>query len=142
MIKIAVNFLGRRQAFGSSRTALARIVCRAARAALRREKKKNGIVSITLTDDQAMKRFNRQYRKIPYPTDVLSFSQDGEDGLLGDILISVPTARRQAGKFLYREIALLAIHGCLHLLGYDHKLKYQQAIMWRKQELILEGLKV
>lgn len=127
---------------GRDRAALARIVRRAARATLRREKKKNGILSISLTDDQVIKKFNRQYRKISYSTDVLSFSQDGEEGLLGDILISVPTARRQAGKLFHREIALLAIHGTLHLLGYDHKLKHEQTIMLRKQVAILEKLRV
>ncbi|MDO8588782.1 MAG: rRNA maturation RNase YbeY [Armatimonadota bacterium] len=86
-------------------------------------------VSVLLTDDKRIQAFNRQYRNIDRPTDVLSFSQreDGTPpcragGLLGDVMISVETAVRQArerGKPVDDEIDLLAGHGLLHLLGYE-----------------------
>jgi len=89
----------------------------------------NTEVSILLTDDARIRELNRQYRKIDRPTDVLSFSQTEEEDhpntsndVLGDIVISVETARRQAlelGRDPDDEIDLLAAHGALHLLGYD-----------------------
>jgi probable rRNA maturation factor len=85
-------------------------------------------VSIALVDDAAIQALNKQYRGIDQPTDVLSFTQEGEMAipgapkLLGDIVISVDTAARQAhagDRSLDEEAAQLAIHGLLHLLGYD-----------------------
>jgi probable rRNA maturation factor len=80
-------------------------------------------------DDAAIARLNADYRGTPRPTDVLSFSQiegAGPEGghLLGDVVISVETARRQArerGRPLDEEVAALLVHGVLHLLGYDHE---------------------
>lgn len=86
-------------------------------------------VSLALVDDEAMRELNRQYRGIDAPTDVLSFSQDEGPGpvpggtrLLGDVVVSVDTAARQAkaaGHSLDTEACHLVIHGVLHLLGYD-----------------------
>lgn len=85
-------------------------------------------VSIALVDDPAMHALNKQYRGKDKPTDVLSFAMsDGEPmpgmpALLGDVVISVDTALRQAetvGHSLADEVSQLAIHGVLHLLGYD-----------------------
>jgi len=78
-------------------------------------------VSIVLCDDAFIQSLNAQYRGKARPTDVLSFAQDDPD-LLGDIVISLPTAARQAqaaGWTLENEVALLGIHGLLHLLGHD-----------------------
>jgi probable rRNA maturation factor len=79
-------------------------------------------VSILFCGDRRMRTLNRRYRRKDRPTDVLSFPSN--DGLLGDIVISVPYAARQAkrrGESTAREIDRLLLHGFLHLLGYDHE---------------------
>ena len=78
-------------------------------------------ISVVLCDDSFIQELNAAYRGLDKPTDVLSFAQDDPD-LLGDIVISLPTAARQAeaaGWSLDNEVALLGIHGLLHLLGHD-----------------------
>jgi len=83
---------------------------------------------LLLTDDARIQELNRRYLDRDRPTDVLSFP-DGDrlpDGfrLLGEIVISLDTARRQAGELGHstlRELQELALHGVLHLLGYDHE---------------------
>ena len=84
-------------------------------------------VSLAFVGEQAIRTLNRKFMKKDKPTDVLSFplGEKGPDGkfYLGDIVIAVPVAARQArakGHGLDRELRLLAIHGFLHLLGYDH----------------------
>ena len=84
-------------------------------------------ISLTLVDDAAIREINRRHRGKDQPTDVLSFPLDPEpfaqERLLGDIVISVETARRQAGDYdapLQREVERLMIHGLLHVLGHDH----------------------
>lgn len=84
-------------------------------------------LTLVLAGDDAVRRLNRTFRGKDKPTDVLSFplGETGPDGkhYLGDIVIAVPVAGRQArakGHSLDRELRLLAIHGYLHLLGYDH----------------------
>jgi len=84
-------------------------------------------VSLAFVGDRAIQTLNRKFMKKDRPTDVLSFplGEKGPDGkyYLGDIVIAVPVAFRQAkekGHALDRELRLLAIHGFLHLLGYDH----------------------
>lgn len=79
-------------------------------------------LGVRFSGDREMRRVNRQFRGKDKPTDVLSFP--GEEGHLGDILISVPTARRQAleaGHPAERELKVLLLHGVLHCLGYDHE---------------------
>lgn len=78
-------------------------------------------INIVLTDDEYIRNLNKNYRGIDSPTDVLSFSMD-ENVLWGDIYISLDTAIKQAeeqGWDLDREVRFLAIHGLLHLLGYN-----------------------
>jgi probable rRNA maturation factor len=78
-------------------------------------------VSLLLCDDAVIRALNAAHRGVDRPTDVLSFPQD-DPYLLGDIVISLDTAARQsaaAGWPLESEVALLATHGLLHLLGYD-----------------------
>jgi len=78
-------------------------------------------ISVVLCDDAFIQALNAQYRGKDAPTDVLSFAQDDPD-LLGDIVIALPTASRQAqdaGWALEDEVALLGVHGLLHLLGHD-----------------------
>jgi len=86
-------------------------------------------LAICLVSDRRMRELNRQFRDLDQATDVLSFP-DGEadrdtgERYLGDIVISVACAARQArerGHSLSRELKLLALHGYLHLLGYDHE---------------------
>jgi probable rRNA maturation factor len=76
-----------------------------------------------VTGDREMRRLNRKFRRQDRPTDVLSFPAAGQNGFLGDIAISFPTARRQAAEYGLRvdqEIEILMLHGLLHLLGMDH----------------------
>ncbi|MCB0317268.1 MAG: rRNA maturation RNase YbeY [Bdellovibrionales bacterium] len=86
-------------------------------------------VSIVFTDDLEIQKLNLTYRSKDYPTDVLSFSQiEGSNSVnatsLGDIIISLETAKKQAPEFendFNSEIKRLLVHGLLHLLGYDHE---------------------
>ena len=111
-------------------------------------------VDITLVDDAAIHELNRTYRGIDRPTDVLSFALDeGEEEpevdddeiehLLGDVIISAPTAVRQGEEYghgLEREMTYLAVHGMLHLLGYDHMEEKDKLIMRKREEEILRRL--
>jgi probable rRNA maturation factor len=118
----------------------------AALASLKTHELEDCEVSILLTDDSQIQALNRQYRHIDVPTDVLAFAMcEGVDGdlnphLLGDLVISVQTAQRQAiaHHHLFEvELAWLTVHGMLHLLGYDHQTPEDAAIMSEKQESIL-----
>ncbi len=109
------------------------------------------ILSILLCDDQYIHPINREYRDKDKPTDVLSFAQrEGEfafidDSLLGDVIISVETAERQATEkqhSLERELTILLVHGILHLLGYDHIEDADAIIMETKEREILDQLSV
>lgn len=108
--------------------------------ALKRLDRARSSVALLLTDDLEIRSLNRDYRKHDRATDVLSFhlqelrdEQDpAGDGInLGDIVISVPTARRRAaGKRLPDELLRLAIHGLCHLFGHDHKRKPEATVMY------------
>jgi probable rRNA maturation factor len=94
-------------------------------------------LALSLTNDIELRRLNREYADEDHATDVLSFSQreGGGDprGPLGDVIISVPTARRQARaaeRPLLDELFHLAVHGLCHLLGYDHATKKQERVMF------------
>ncbi len=79
-------------------------------------------ISVVLCDDPFIQTLNAQWRGKDKPTDVLSFAQEDDPALLGDIVISLPAAARQAaaaGWPLENEVVLLAVHGLLHLLGYE-----------------------
>ena len=87
-------------------------------------------LGISITDDPSIKSLNKKYRGKNKPTDVLSFSMIEDDhGLvaspaLGDVVISLPTAIKQAKEYdvnLYQEVLRLLIHGILHLCGFDHE---------------------
>ena len=111
-------------------------------------------VDITIVDDEEIYQLNRDYRNVDRPTDVLSFALDEDDEdepelmegqlhLLGDIIISAETATRQAEEFghgLEREIVYLAVHGLLHLLGYDHMVEEDKVIMRAKEEEALSAI--
>lgn len=112
-------------------------------------------VDITIVDDQEIHSLNKEYRNVDRPTDVLSFALDEKDEnepeiidapeehLLGDIIISAETAARQAEEFghgLPREMVYLAVHGLLHLLGYDHIQEDDKVIMRMKEEEALRQI--
>jgi probable rRNA maturation factor len=82
-----------------------------------------GSMAVAIVADARVHALNRRYRRKDAPTDVLSFPSD-ERGYLGDVVIAAGVARRQAraaGHSLQAEIRVLALHGLLHLLGYDHE---------------------
>ncbi len=98
------------------------------------------IFSIIFVDKREIKQLNKRYRKLNKITDVLSFPSEEED-YLGDIFICLPQAIKQAEDFqhsLAREIGFLAVHGYLHLLGYDHQTAEAEKLMREKQEAILQ----
>ena len=101
-------------------------------------------LSILFTGDEAIRELNRTYRSIDKPTDVLSFPT-GDAELIGDVVISLETTRRQAADYdatLTEELARLLIHGVLHLMGYDHVHGGRQAAKMKKKELeVLKGLR-
>ncbi len=107
---------------------------------------KKKIFSIIFVEKEEIQRINREYRKIDKVTDVISFAlcDDPENECseeLGDIFICLERAKEQAleyGHSLEREIAFLAVHGYLHLLGYDHRNEEEEKIMFEKQEEILQ----
>ena len=107
-------------------------------------------ISVLFTDDKFIRSLNNKYRGIDKPTDVLSFSlgegsvktpESESDTLLGDIIISAETAQRQADKLNHsreKELAVLLIHGLLHLTGYDHEKDKDYKIMQEKESEILK----
>lgn len=112
-----------------------------------------GEVTLVITDDRGIQELNRDFLGIDAPTDVLAFSAQGggepfvfapDTGrYLGDVIISYPRALEQAeelGHPVEQELVLLAVHGVLHLLGYDHADENEKTLMWAKQEEILQSL--
>lgn len=107
-------------------------------------------LTVVITDDETIQQLNAQYRGIDSPTDVLSFANipdpdfpDMDRGHLGDVIIAYPIAERQAlagGHTPQEEIILLAVHGTLHLLGFDHDTAANQKKMWLTQEAIMADL--
>ena len=103
------------------------------------------VFSIVFVDDAKIHEINKTYRNVDRVTDVISFAlcDDLENELedeLGDIFIDLEQAFRQAsdyGHSIAREVAFLAVHGYLHLCGYDHMTKEDEEIMCQKQEEIL-----
>ena len=95
--------------------------------------------------DQTIHELNRQYRNKDKPTDVLSFPLADEvcPTLLGDVVISIDTARRQARqrkRAFADELRALLVHGILHLLGYDHEVSDSEAVRMRRKERELKAL--
>jgi len=124
---------------------LARRVGRSARRLLGALRREDDELSVLLVSDREMRRLNRTWRDRDRPTDVLAFAQaEGEGGvpagLLGDVVISVDTAKRQAkelGHALGDEADRLLIHGVLHLLGYDHEVSPAEARRMQRRERAL-----
>ena len=109
-------------------------------------------LGILFVGDQRMRGLNRRYRGKNYTTDVLAFAmREGRSphlshpmpDMLGDVVISVPTAWRQAmeaGRSLDDELAWLLVHGILHLCGYDHESKKEARRMHRRERMILQSI--
>ena len=116
-------------------------------------------VSVTFVTNERIQEINKEYRQKDKPTDVISFAlqemgegeieihyEEDAPSILGDIIISVSMAKEQAedyGHSIERELGFLAVHGFLHLLGYDHETGEQEKEMFDKQKEILNayGLK-
>jgi probable rRNA maturation factor len=105
-------------------------------------------LSVLLVDDAKMRGLNKLYRGLDRSTDVLSFAmQEGDfagvdPGLLGDVVIAVPTAQRQAKRArhdLEQEVAQLLAHGLLHLLGYEHDTKAGERRMTAETRRLVEA---
>lgn len=136
MLDLVVDPAARRRLAPGQLPALRRQVARMVKAASLREGGPDELeVALRLTDDAAIHALNRSYRKKDKPTDVLAFAlREGPYGALagpalGDIVISVETAARQARRGLARELLHLAAHGLCHLLGYDHRTDAEEAEM-------------
>ena len=105
-------------------------------------------LGIKFVGDQRMRALNRRYRGKDRTTDVLAFAMreapHSSAGLLGDVVIAVPTAARQAKqgqRSLDEELTVLLIHGILHLCGYDHERSEKEARrMYRRERMILRSL--
>lgn len=120
--------------------------------ALKYKKLNDVMFNVIFVDNETIRDINREYRGIDRETDVISFAlEDNEDikfefgRLLGDIYISVDKMKEQAleyGHSELREMAFLTVHGLLHLLGYDHMTKEDEEVMFKEQELILDGCNI
>ena len=106
-------------------------------------------LSIALIDDESIAELNGEYRDKPRPTDVLSFSlvegdfADHRGGMLGDVVISVETAAKQAAerhRGLDDEIAKLLVHGVLHLIGHDHEVDDEARVMAAEEKRVWRAL--
>lgn len=128
------------------------VILKALRKAAQSENLPPADVAVTVVDNKQIHELNKEYRQVDRPTDVLSFPlwEPGEDWViaeeeetvpLGDIVISYPQAKEQAeeyGHSIERELGFLAVHGFLHLLGYDHETAEEEKEMFQRQEEILE----
>ena len=117
--------------------------------ALKYKKLNNVIFNVIFVNNETIHKINKEYRGIDRETDVISFAlEDNKEidlevgRVLGDIYISVDKIKSQAKEYGHsekREMAFLTVHGLLHLLGYDHMNKEDEEVMFREQELILDG---
>ena len=110
---------------------------------------KNSTFSVIFVDNAEIKRLNDAYRGIAKETDVISFALNdngkipGPINVLGDIYISIPKMQSQAKEYGHsekRELSFLALHGLLHLLGYDHQDEAEEKMMFNLQKTILNEL--
>jgi probable rRNA maturation factor len=100
-------------------------------------------VSVTLVDDREIRALNARYRGVRRRTDVLAFPLAGPAAVLGEAIISVETARRQAaalGHSLREELDLLCCHACLHLVGYDDREPLEARLMHAREMDLLGRL--
>lgn len=125
------------------------LVSKVLKRAMKMEQLKNTSFNLIIVDDDYIHTLNKNYRNIDRPTDVITFALEDDAScvlpkgkrVLGDIYISLDTAKRQAEEYqhgLDRELCFLAVHGFYHLLGYDHMTKEEEKVMLKKQEEVLE----
>lgn len=110
---------------------------------------KNVMFNVIIINDNTIHKINKEYRNIDRPTDVITFALEDnkmietpEVRVLGDIYISYDKVKSQAKEYNHstkREICFLAVHGLLHLLGYDHMTKEDEEKMFGLQKELLEG---
>lgn len=112
--------------------------------AARAEKKIRGTVEVTIVGDKEIQKLNKQYRGLNKVTDVLSFAWEEDpivpSSMLGQIYISYPQIKRQAGDFAVtpkNEFVRMLVHGLLHIVGYDHLVKREADVMFALQEKIV-----
>lgn len=111
------------------------------------EKLDNVVFNVIIVDNEKIHEINKEYRGIDRPTDVISFALEDDKTfnrsdirILGDIYISLDKVKSQSleyGHSFKRELYFLALHGLLHLLGYDHMTKEDEKVMFGKQEEVL-----
>ena len=105
---------------------------------------KRRLLNVVITNNEEIQKYNKNYRNVDAPTDVLTFLSD-EKGELGDILISYEKVISQAKEYGHsedRELGFLACHGMLHCLGYDHMTESEEEEMFSLQEKILDSIKL
>jgi len=109
---------------------------------LKREKVKTARVDVVLVDDKEMKKLNRRFLNHNTTTDVITFPLE-KDPLYGEIYISLDTARRQAVEYgvgVINELSRLAVHGTLHLVGYDDSTEEEAQTMHRLEDRYITSL--
>lgn len=116
---------------------------------IKKLKLKNALFNVIIINNDSIHKINKEYRNIDRPTDVISFAlEDDLDitlrdiRMLGDIYISYDMVKKQANEYNHstkRELCFLAIHGLLHLLGYDHMNKEDEDKMFSKQKELLDN---
>ena len=116
------------------------------------EKLDNVMFNVIIIDNPRIHEINREYRGIDRETDVISFALEDDKSfnrsdirILGDIYISIDKVNSQSieyGHSLLRELSFLAVHGMLHLLGYDHLEKKDEEVMFKLQEDILDEMNI
>lgn len=151
---LAIDFMDETETLGDSELAFLDRVLQHAAAV---ERVGNAEVSLTFVSNDIIKEINKEYRGKDEATDVISFAMEepgegepeiygaGEERMLGDIVISLDRTREQAGEYGHsfeRELGFLAVHGFLHLLGYDHMTEADEKRMFSRQEEILSSLGV
>ena len=114
---------------------------------IKKENLENCLFNVIIVDNDYIHKLNKEYRGIDRPTDVISFALEDEVDnvkldfrVLGDIYISLDKTYEQAKLYNHsflRELSFLTIHGLLHLLGYDHMVKEDEEVMFKKQDELL-----
>ncbi len=113
--------------------------------ALRMIGRSGAAVNVLFSGDERIRRLNKEFRDVDAPTDVMAFPSGDDGGFLGDIIISVETAKMHAdelGHSLEHEIRILLVHGILHLVGYTDYDDSAKQGMFQKTDEILEQLNV
>ena len=118
---------------------------------LKKLKIEEAIFNVIIVDNEYIHKLNKEYRNIDRETDVITFALEDDQTfnpdirILGDVYISIEKAKSQSieyGHSLLRELSFLAVHGMLHLLGYDHMEKKDEEVMFKLQDEILDEMDI